>query len=326
MGQPFGISPASTLDSNQRGGQHVKLADAFNPREEEMSRPDSEKKTPRNGPSSYGISRLGARMAFLKNGACSKTLMHVLDRELHLSPSPEEAAAHPLAGGLMQGYQCGMIWGATLAAGAEAHRRFGAGERAQRMSIQAAVRLVDAFRTGNGHINCLEITETDPKNGWQVFLKFFVKGGMLGCMRRAADYAPTAFDNIHAAFDDTTAASCCQTSCSATLARRSGASEHHVTMAAGLAGGIGLSGGACGALGAAIWLTGMRERAQGTSQKAINAKIDNIVQSFLKTTEYQFECRDIVGRCFENAGDHGAYVHVGGCAEIIEMLAAGVSG
>jgi hypothetical protein len=43
---------------------------------------------------------------------------------------------------------------------------------------------------------------------------------------------------------------------------------------------------------------------------------------FLKSTEYEFECSNIVGRQFENVNDHAAYVRDGGCSKIIEALAA----
>ena len=45
-----------------------------------------------------------------------------------------------------------------------------------------------------------------------------------------------------------------------------GVSEMHTVMAAGLAGGIGLSGGACGALGAAIWINGMNDSQEGARE------------------------------------------------------------
>ena len=48
------------------------------------------------------------------------------------------------------------------------------------------------------------------------------------------------------------------------LAQKMGASEMHAVMAAGFAGGIGLSGGACGALVAAIWITVMGHAKEGT--------------------------------------------------------------
>jgi hypothetical protein len=52
----------------------------------------------------------------------------------------------PFAGGIAQyGYQCGMLWGATLAAGAQAYRLYGAGPQAETQAIIAAQRLVESF-------------------------------------------------------------------------------------------------------------------------------------------------------------------------------------
>jgi len=50
------------------------------------------------------------------------------------------------------------------------------------------------------------------------------------------------------------------------LAQKMGLSDMHTVMAAGLAGGIGLSGGACGALGAAIWIAGMNSLEEGADK------------------------------------------------------------
>jgi hypothetical protein len=69
----------------------------------------------------------------------------------------------------------------------------------------------------------------------------------------AARYAPVALREIDAALSDPTVeAPHGPLSCAAVLARKMGAVDQHAVMAAGLAGGIGLSGGACGALGAAV--------------------------------------------------------------------------
>ncbi|MCP4634747.1 MAG: C_GCAxxG_C_C family protein, partial [candidate division Zixibacteria bacterium] len=88
----------------------------------------------------------------------SRVLDQAFDHPLKL----EERAVIPLAGGIMQhGYQCGMIWGATLAAGAQAYRLFGPGPQAEAKAIIAAERLVESFRALNKHINCLEITDID---------------------------------------------------------------------------------------------------------------------------------------------------------------------
>ena len=76
--------------------------------------------------------------------------MSVVDRSFDHPLKLEEHAAMPLAGGIMQhGYQCGMIWGATLAAGAQAYRLFGPGPQAETRAIIAAQRLVESFRARN---------------------------------------------------------------------------------------------------------------------------------------------------------------------------------
>lgn len=231
----------------------------------------------------------------------------------------------PFAGGIMQhGYQCGMIWGATLAAGAQAYRLLGGGPQAEAKAIIAAQRLVESFRAQNNNINCLEITDLDKSStAVQQIMYFLVKGGSIGCLRMAARYAPVALSEIHTALSEThIEAPSPPISCAAMLAQEMGASEMHTVMAAGFAGGIGLCGGACGALGAAIWIIGMNSveeeggKIQFQSPKAIDA-----LDRFMKCTDYEFECSEIVGRKFENIDDHAGYLREGGCSKIIGVLA-----
>jgi hypothetical protein len=106
------------------------------------------------------------------------------------------------------------------------------------------------------------------------------------------------------------------------LAQKLGASELHTTMAAGFAGGIGLNGGACGALGAAIWLIGLAELAGGGKLDWNSSAFMEAVDRLLQHSAGEFECAAIVGRKFENVHDHAAYLRDGGCARIIEALAA----
>ena len=231
----------------------------------------------------------------------------------------------PFAGGIMQhGYQCGMIWGATLAAGAQAYRLLGPGPQAETGAIIAAQRLVESFRALNNNINCLEITNIDKSSTTMQMIKYFIiKGGSIGCFRMAARYAPVAFNEINSALSEKHIdAPSPPVSCTAMLAQKMGVSDMHMVMAAGFAGGIGLSGGACGALGAAIWIIGMNSSKEGVgkiefkSPRAIDA-----IDRFMKCTDFEFECSEIVGRRFENIGDHAGYLRDGGCSEIIEVLA-----
>ena len=162
---------------------------------------------------------------------------------------------------MQYGYQYGMIWGAALAAGAQAYRLFGPGPQAETRTVIASQRLVDAFRACSGEINCLEITDIDKSSSiMKMIFVFLIKGGAIGCVRMAARYTPVAFNEINSALSEKHIdAPSPPVSCTAMLAQKMGVSDMHMVMAAGFAGGIGLSGGACGALGAAIWIIGMND-------------------------------------------------------------------
>lgn len=273
------------------------------------------------------MSSFGTVRTFLKLGTCSETLCHVLNREFDHPLEPEEHASLPFAGGIMQhGYQCGLIWGAVLAAGAQAHRLYGAGPQAEAKAIIAADRLVESFRDRNGNVNCVEITDLDKSSSnMQMFMYFLVKGGSIGCFRRAASYANIAHNEISAAFaEEDIDAPCHPVSCAAELARRMGASDMQSAMVAGFAGGVGLSGGACGALGAAIWMIGLNSIENGAEKVELESPgAEAAIERFLKCTDYEFECAKIVGRMFENVGAHADYLAGGGCSQVIDALAAG---
>ena len=190
----------------------------------------------------------------------------------------------------------------------------------------AAQRLVESFRARNSSIDCLELTDVDWQNlSMQVVAKYFITGRVIRCFGMAGRYAPVAFDEINAALsEEYIEAPSPPVSCAAMLVRKMGVSEMHAVMAAGFAGGIGLCGGACGALGAAIWIIGM------DSLKEEGGKIDfqtpraiDAIDRFMKCTDYEFECSEIVGQTFENVGDHAGYLRDGGCSKIIEVLATG---
>ena len=231
----------------------------------------------------------------------------------------------PLAGGIMQhGYQCGMIWGATLAAGAQAYRLFGPGAQAETAAIIAARRLVESFRSLNNNINCLEITDIDKSSStMQMITYFLIKGGTIGCFRMAARYAPVAFSEINTVLSEKhIEAPAPPVSCAAMLARKMGVSDMHTVMAAGFAGGIGLCGGACGALGAAIWIIEMNSSKEPDGRIGLkNPRTMDAIDRFIKCTDCKFECSEIAGRRFENVVDHAGYLRDGGCSKIFDVLA-----
>ena len=107
------------------------------------------------------------------------------------------------------------------------------------------------------------------------------------------------------------------------LAQKMGVSDMHAVMAAGFAGGIGLSGGACGALGAAVWIEAMNSIKEGSEKFDFQSpELMEVMDRFVESSDYEFECSEIIGRKFEDIDDHAAYLRDGGCAGIIEALAA----
>jgi len=268
---------------------------------------------------------MGTVGTFLTKGACSHTLFRVLNRALGHSLEEEERASDQLAGGLAShGYQCGMLWGSALAAGAEARRRFGAAPEAEARAILAAQRIMDSFRTQNSVTDCVDITGlSESSTPMQMTGYFLLKGGVVGCFRMAARYAPVALQEINAAFaEERTDVPSAPVSCAAVLARKLGASDTHAIMAAGFAGGIGLSGGACGALGAAIWLLEMNHLKSGGKSRLKPKHAMDLISRFLKCTDYEFECAKIVGRRFESIADHARHVCDGRCSKLIDELSA----
>jgi len=74
-------------------------------------------------------------------------VLRVLNETYDERKKLEEKGSATLAGGIMQhGYQCGMIWGAVLAAGARAYELFGPGPEAETRAVMAAQKLVNEFQ------------------------------------------------------------------------------------------------------------------------------------------------------------------------------------
>jgi hypothetical protein len=256
--------------------------------------------------------------------------MGVVDRSFDTPLPQEELASAPLAGGIMgQGYQCGLLWGAALAAGAQAYQRYGPGPQAESEALLASQRLVEAFRNRYNHIDCGDVIKFNWKNSSDSdfrnqVLKFFLRGGPVGCFRMAAAFTHQTQDELDArARLPQIEQRQGPLSCTALLSHKLGLSPQQVVMASGLAGGIGLSGSACGALGLLVWVSGMQQGAGAEWMPgAENPHFQALTERFLEASGYEFECQKIVGRRFASAADHADYLQGGGCAALLEALAA----
>ena len=268
------------------------------------------------------ITSFGTARDFWKCGTCSHGMACTLDRAFGTPNEIEERGTMPLAGGIaQQGYQCGILWGSALSAGTQALRVHGPGPQAETAAMRASQGIAESFQDRFGSINCLELTNTDWKKKSQMLLNF-LKGGPVTCTMMSVRYAPMASQKIESALTEEPATTSCEpASCAAELVKRVGLSDEHAVLAAGFAGGIGFSGGACGALGAAVWIIGMECAREGVGYNDINPRASVVIESFLKSSEFEFECSEIVGRTFEDVDDHSRHVRGGGCAVIIEALA-----
>lgn len=266
------------------------------------------------------------KSVFMKKGTCSQALFYILNREFGYLKENEERASDPLAGGIMQrGHQCGMLWGSALAAGAESFRRRGDNrEQAIGMAIMATQNLMESFTKRTNTANCREITGCDWKSPLSI-AKYFLTGRIFTCFNLAAKWAPEA---IRAAAEglspDQMALSEQPISCASEVVKKMGASDEEMVLVAGFAGGIGLSGNACGALGAAIWMHTLIwcKKHPGKTPPYFNSpNTKNTLKAFDEATNAEILCHKIAGRYFKTIGEHSEFIKNNGCDKLLQVLA-----
>ena len=110
-------------------------------------------------------------------------------------------------------------------------------------------------------------------------------------------------------------------SCASEVLRIMGASDKEVVMVAGFAGGLGLSGGACGALSAAIWyntLRWCREIPEKSTNKNPNAI--RTLKAFENAVDDKMLCKEITGQHFRTIEEHTEFIKNGGCDMLINSM------
>ena len=152
--------------------------------------------------------------------------------------------------------------------------------------------------------------------------KLLISGKFFKCFKLANQWAP---DAIKAAkeglnYGDEELPLYCQ-SCASEFVLKMGGTSEHAAMVAGFAGGIGLCGGACGALGAAIWMTTLNRVKENAKVAFDNPEGQKILQKFMETTDYKFECKNISRKMFNSLEEHTDYIDKGGCSKLISALA-----
>jgi hypothetical protein len=201
------------------------------------------------------------KRTFLKKGTCSQTMFFLHNQENGNNNEAEEKASDILAGGIaQQGYQCGLIWGAALAAGKEANKRFADKGVAIERSVNACIGIVKTFENKTKTVDCREITGIDYTKKGSILKGIFKAGD---CFRLADKVANRLHDAASDGLANTDSETKEITSCTAETAFLMNATNEETVMVSGLAGGIGLSGNACGALATAIYLNAVHRIKQG---------------------------------------------------------------
>jgi hypothetical protein len=250
-----------------------------------------------------------------------------LDREFGRSLDDEERASELLAGGVVQqGYQCGLLWGAVFAVGAESFRRRLDRDSAVGLAIQAARRVADSFVARAGSQDCHDITSCDWTNKLSM-AKYMLTGKFLSCFKLADEWAPEA---IWAAEEglalDPSGLPARPLSCASEVVRLAGGSDAETVMAAGLAGGIGLSGGGCGALAAAVWMNALSRIRDKTYKTSLSDPVaERILRAFFEAAGSDLNCRAVAGRTFASVADHTGFIGGGGCGKLIQAMADAVA-
>jgi hypothetical protein len=261
------------------------------------------------------------RRVFLKKGTCSQTFFYLLNREFVHLKGDHEKAADLLAGGILtKGYQCGMLWGAALAVGAEAYRRAETIDQAIVMAIKGTQDVMDSFYTRSSTHDCRDITKCDWSSTASI-AKYFLTGRIFSCFNMAQKWAPEAVEAAKKSMEVEPATIPPHViSCASEVAARMGASDEEIVMVAGFAGGLGLSGNGCGALSAAIFMNSLEEARQTGKVSFSSPGKNETYFSFKELVGEELLCDKISGKRFISIEDHTQFIQSGGCKEILDVL------
>jgi C_GCAxxG_C_C family probable redox protein len=270
---------------------------------------------------------------FMKCGTCSQTFFYLLNREFGHLKENEERASGPLAGGLMLGHQCGMLWGSALAAGAESFRRNNDRGHAIASAITATQQLMTSFTERTKSVNCRDVSPADftKKLGMaKLVVQIILHGGLKNtpCFNLAEDWAPEAIQSATAGLSfKQNYISQSTVSCASEVVRKMGGNDEEIVGVSGFAGGLGLKGHACGALAAAIWMNTLTwcKKHPGETPPFFKPDASNVIKTFYGETNSEILCQKISGKSFQTLNEHTEFIQNGGCDKLINTLSISAS-
>ena len=260
--------------------------------------------------------------AFELPGGCSQSLFYFMNRDFGNPLANEERAADLLSGGLLyQSQQCGMLWGSSLAVGAEASRRYADPGQAMGVSVEVTQKVMDSFLNHLKSIKCREITNCNFASKISM-VKYFLTGKFIYCLKMIGKWAPHAYqaalEGLQTVKDP---AYELPVSCASEVVRKMGGSEAEMVTVSGFAGGLGLSGAGCGALAAAVWMKSLNQIRHQRPDDKVKFPSKEVLNVFYDTTAGEMECHKICSRHFDSVADHSEFIKNGGCEKLLSVLA-----
>jgi len=269
------------------------------------------------------------KQVFKESGTCSKTFFHLLNREFghQRDRDSEETAADPLAGGLMQkGHQCGMLWGASLSIGMESYHRCKLPDGAITLAIETTKQVTESFNKEAGTLNCRDITKCNMESFFGM-TKFMIKIMLKGmdnstCFNLAEKWTPEVIETVKKGLrQDENKEYALALSCASEVVKMMGGNAEEIVTVAGFAGGLGLTGSACGALSAAVWMNSLKWSKEHPGKSAwSNPMAKKTLKAFLTETDSEMLCHKICGQLFKTTEDHTKFIQNGGCSRLINTL------
>lgn len=287
-----------------------------------------------------------AKQCWLRCVSCSEASFTTHNRCAGIEAPLEEQASHLLSGGMMhQGNACGLLSGAILSAGLQAARRFDDDATRTAATLNAAVRLAEAYPEVSGAVNCREIT------GQSVITlkekaRYLREGKARQCGRLLMKWASQADLFINDTLTEfemgepKPGCANCATETYERIASEDELAQTGSTYVAGLAGGVGLLGRNCAALTVGILVLTWRDynarRFRGRDSRFLGSLHELGLARFRKRParlleEFRREfgsdlCVDIVGRTFVSPNDYTTYISEGKCREVVSFVEKRVSG
>ncbi|MBD3169787.1 MAG: hypothetical protein GF307_09920 [candidate division Zixibacteria bacterium] len=224
---------------------------------------------------------------------------------------------------MQTGYQCGMLWGSSLAVGTESFRRYGNSGQAIVSAIEGTQHIMESFVNRTGSADCCDVTGCDFKSKFSI-VKYMITGKFLSCFRLAGKWAPEAIQSARDGLSrEQSGLPEKPSSCASKVIRNMGASDEEIIMVSGFAGGLGLSGNGCGALGAAVWYRTLKMAREQDKPKSLmsNPLTRKMLENFYAATGYEMLCHEITGKRFNTVDEHTEFINNGGCEKLINALA-----